>query len=308
MRAIFLLCLVFAPGIPAYAAGEPACSQGEGSVTRKLEGFELQIAPYPDANNPDLDECEAEIYDARGDVIFSEHDWSFAIELAGVDVNGDGIPDVVLEAYSGGAHCCWTYYFLSLGSQPGLITKFENNRDTSFLEDEKTRRIYLEIPDGAFDYFDEVCHACSPFPLVYLRLDGTNWVDVSREYVQDYDEIIQDSQKSLTAEKRQRLRALKEKPSDARPIERARYHALTIVFAYLYSGREGQAHRRFASCGRRSIKKECGNSSWKHATTAFCATPVKALFVALMLLTSNLSSGSTRRIAPLAAGTPANTV
>jgi len=243
MRAIFLLCLVFAPGIPAYAAGEPACSQGEGSVTRKLEGFELQIAPYPDANNPDLDECEAEIYDARGDVIFSEHDWSFAIELAGVDVNGDGIPDVVLEAYSGGAHCCWTYYFLSLGSQPGLITKFENNRDTSFLEDEKTRRIYLEIPDGAFDYFDEVCHACSPFPLVYLRLDGTNWVDVSREYVQDYDEIIQDSQKSLTAEKRQRLRALKEKPSDARPIERARYHALTIIFAYLYSGREGQAHQ-----------------------------------------------------------------
>ena len=240
---LFWFWLTLASGIPAYALDEPSCSHGLGRVTKKLDGFELQIAPYPDANNPDLDECEAEIYDPRGDVIFSEHDWSFAIELAGVDVNGDGIPDVVLEAYSGGAHCCWTYYFLSLGSQPGLITKFENNRDASFLEDEKTRRIYLEIPDGAFDYFDEVCHACSPFPLVYLRLDGTNWVDVSREYVQDYDEIIQDSQKSLTAEKRQRLRALKEKPSDARPIERARYHALTIVFAYLYSGREGQAHQ-----------------------------------------------------------------
>ena|SRR6266567_88218 len=237
MRLAILFLLVLASGIPAYAANRSECRQGRGSVVRKIHGFEIQISPYPD------DECEAEIYDPRGDVIFSEHDWGFSIEVAGVDVNGDGIPDVVLEAYSGGAHCCWTYYFLSLGSQPGLITKFENNRDASFLEDEKTRRIYLEIPDGAFDYFDEVCHACSPFPLVYLRLDGTNWVDVSREYVQDYDEIIRDSQKSLTAGKRQRLRALKEKPSDARPIERARYHALTIIFAYLYSGREGQAHQ-----------------------------------------------------------------
>src|SRR6266566_1434911 len=237
MRLAILFLLVLASGIPAYAANRSECRQGRGSVVRKIHGFEIQISPYPD------DECEAEIYDPRGDVIFSEHDWGFSIEVAGVDVNGDGIPDVVLEAYSGGAHCCWTYYFLSLGSQPGLITKFENNRDASFLEDEKTRRIHLEIPDGAFDYFDEVCHACSPFPLVYLRLDGTNWVDVSREYVQDYDEIIRDSQKSLTAGKRQRLRALKEKPSDARPIERARYHALTIIFAYLYSGREGQAHQ-----------------------------------------------------------------
>src|SRR5713101_828578 len=147
MRAIFLLCLVFASGIPAYAAGEPACSQGVGKATKKLEGFELQISTYPDANNPDLDECEAEIYDPRGDVIFSEHDWSFAIELAGVDVNGDGIPDVVLEAYSGGAHCCWTYYIISLGSKPGMLLKLENNRDVSFYKN-KNGRIDLATLDG----------------------------------------------------------------------------------------------------------------------------------------------------------------
>src|SRR6266851_8337942 len=106
MRLAILFSLVLASGIPVYAANEPACWKGVGSVTKKLDGFEIQISPYPDKDNPDLDECEAEVYDPRGDVIFSEHDSSFVIELAGVDVNGDGIPDVVLEAFSGGMHCC----------------------------------------------------------------------------------------------------------------------------------------------------------------------------------------------------------
>src|SRR2546422_4610678 len=43
--------LTLASGIPAYALDEPSCSHGLGRVTKKLDGFELQIAPYPDANN-----------------------------------------------------------------------------------------------------------------------------------------------------------------------------------------------------------------------------------------------------------------
>jgi hypothetical protein len=243
MRLVIVICLALASGIPTYATHRPECRQGRGRVTRKIHGFKIQISPYPDKSNPDLDECEAEIYDPRGDVIFSEHDWGFALDLAGVDVNGDGIPDVVLEAFSGGMHCCWTYYFFSLGPRPGLLLKFGNNRDASFFWDKKPGRICMEIQDGTFDYFDEVCHACSPFPLVYLRLNGSDLVDISREHASDYDEIIRDSQKALTPEERQRLKALTEKPSDAEPVREARYNALMIVFAYLYSGREERAHQ-----------------------------------------------------------------
>jgi len=243
LSILFFFWLTLTSGIPAYALDEPSCSQGEGTVTRKLEGFELQIAPYPDANNPDLDECEAEIYDPRGDVIFSEHDWGFSIEVAGDDVNGDGIPDVVLEAYSGGAHCCWTYYIISLGSKPGLIKKFENNRDAAFFWNKENRRIEIVTLDGNFDYFDGLCHACTPFPVVYLRLDGSDLVDISPSSVGDYDDIISQNQKALTARGLRHLRTLKGNPSDDEGARKTIYRALSIVFAYLYSGRDIQAHQ-----------------------------------------------------------------
>ena len=219
------------------------CWHGRGEVKRIIRGLKVEITPTVDKDALNEPICHLLVRDLKGREVLSEDDSSFEILLDDRDVNGDGIPDLVVLAFSGGAHCCWTYYFFSLGPRPGLLTKFENNRDATFLEDEKTGRIYLQIEDGAFDYFDEVCHACSPFPLVYLRLEGSNLVDISREYVSDYDEIIRDSQKALTKEERQRLKALTEKPSDAEPVMEARYNALMIVFAYLYSGREKQAHQ-----------------------------------------------------------------
>jgi len=35
----------------------------------------------------------------------------------GDDLTGDGVPNLLLEAYSGGAHCCFSYVLLSLGDE-----------------------------------------------------------------------------------------------------------------------------------------------------------------------------------------------
>src|SRR5262249_50747578 len=122
--------------------------------------------------------------------------------------------------------------------------KFENNRDATFLDDEKTGRVYLAIEDGAFDYFDEVCHACSPFPVAYLRIDRDTLVDISSEHRDEYDFIVRDAQKDLSADQRRQFKELKERPSDRDDaLTKTRYRVLTVVFAYLYSGREEQAHQ-----------------------------------------------------------------
>ncbi len=243
MRLIILFCLMLASGIPAYAANRSECRQGRGSVTKKIHGFKIQIAPYPDKSNPDLDECEAEIYDPRGDVIFSEHHWGFAILLAGVNVNGDGIPDVVLEAFSGGMHCCWTYYFFSLGPRPGLLLKFENNRDASFFWGKKPGQIYMEIQDGAFDYFDGLCHGCTTLPVVFLRLEGTRLVDISLEHRDVYDDMIVYNRKALKALDVNRVVSMKQKPTESPEVNETVWNILMIVLSYFYSGREEQARR-----------------------------------------------------------------
>src|SRR5215471_2359442 len=140
------------------------CAAGDPPLIRKTQGFLIEISSHPDKF--DSHECLARILDNQKRTVFSAADHGFTIVLTGKDVNGDGIPDVVLEGYSGGAHCCWTYYVVSLGEKPGLIKKFENDRPASFAKNKATAKMEIKTLDGAFDSFLDFRHACSPFPEV----------------------------------------------------------------------------------------------------------------------------------------------
>ncbi len=237
--AIALVC--FAAGGCVCAAGKD-CYDGKGKATREIGGFLVKISANPDWRDLEDEPCRAVVLDKKRKTIFSAEDELFSIVLAGQDVNGDGVPDVVIDGYSGGAHCCWTYYTISLGEHPGLITKFENERDAAFLKDEETGRLYISTLDGAFDYFDGLCHACTPFPQVFLRIEDKKVVDISPEFVEAYNKIISKNRAGLTAEGVARVTAMKTNPSESGSFE-APAKILSIVFAYLYSGREDKARR-----------------------------------------------------------------
>jgi hypothetical protein len=177
--------------------------------------------------------------------VFSELDTTFDIALSERDVNGDGIPELVLEGFSGGLHCCWTYYVISLGPKPSLLLKFENDREASFLEDEKGRGFYISTEDGEFDYFDGLCHACTPFPLVFLKIDGKRVVDISPECADAYDDIVKESREALSAQDLAEVVAMTTNPSESRAagVRNAVRRMLEIVLAYLYSGRESRARQ-----------------------------------------------------------------
>jgi hypothetical protein len=87
--------------------------------------------------------------------------------------------------------------------------------------------------DGAFDYFDGMCHTCAPFPRMVLQVDAAGLHDVSAQFVEQYDsEIALALAKIAAGDVGKFLEA---------DFEDAKKVVLEIVLAYLYSGREEQA-------------------------------------------------------------------
>lgn len=91
------------------------------SYTKKLsDGYEISLGP---ARNGTVDGngCTAAIYDGGGRVVFRTTGFSviFDENHTGLDVDGDGKPDVVFITDTGGGnHCCWAYNVVSLFPKP----------------------------------------------------------------------------------------------------------------------------------------------------------------------------------------------
>jgi len=56
-------------------------------------------------------------------------------DLTGTDLNGDGYPDVVVETYSGGAHCCFGTRVFSLRENAALILQKPESNAGGIFED-----------------------------------------------------------------------------------------------------------------------------------------------------------------------------
>jgi hypothetical protein len=242
MKWLGILLLALS-AIPAVAQEKLSCYRGEGAFQKQINGFAVSVAQVPMSQagvSTPLSGCHATVTDSTGKGIFEATDFGMSLALSG-DTTLNGEPGVVFEDFSGGAHCCWIYYFVSLGKQPGLITKLSNQQGIGF-EKDANGQLVMRSADGAFDYFDELCHACTPFPIVYFELKAKSFVDVSKDHIAAYDKQIADARAEV---KPDRLAAFLKVPNVTAEVKTnftdTIPEVLTIVFAYLYSGREAQA-------------------------------------------------------------------
>lgn len=90
----------------------------------------------------------------------------------GTDVNADGIPDVTLWDWSGGAHCCFTTIVLSLGDRvDSLVTIATGNSGGRFVNLDEDPALEFETAEDGFSYWPG-SFAGSPHPRVVLDWEG----------------------------------------------------------------------------------------------------------------------------------------
>lgn len=185
--------------------------------------------------------CRAEVSSPGGASVFAVEAWDISLDNKDIDLNGDGHADLVLRGYSGGAHCCWTYWILTPSKRPALRKQIENQAHIYFEQAGHNGPILLVAQDGKFDYFDSLCHECSVFPELFLRMEGEKLVDVSSSYLSHYDDQIKAARSQLIHRPLEKFMAARNRDQmdstgdDVKPL------VLTIVLAYLYSGRDAQA-------------------------------------------------------------------
>jgi hypothetical protein len=94
------------------------------------------------------------------------------LESVGKDITGDHIPDVVVQAFSGGMHCCSQATVLELGAQLTTIATIEGaDGDIEFDDVDGDGIPEVKIGDWRFAYWREYAFVETQVPEVILRFD-----------------------------------------------------------------------------------------------------------------------------------------
>jgi len=160
--------------------------------------------------------------------------------LTGSDLNADGYPDLVVETYSGGAHCCFGTQVFSLRPNGAafILQKPESNAGGTF-EDLNADGVFEFITyDDSFAY--QYCpYAAGVLVKVIMAYDlgQDRYIPASPQFPDEYSEDI----------------ATHEQRADIAPGEMGEWDGTNIcavqplALDYLYLGQPGKARTEFYS-------------------------------------------------------------
>lgn len=210
-----------------------SCPANGKALSSRIGRYEVRLVAAQNANIHETP-CQGSLVDAAGHETRLLEDRQVSVyEGSGEDVFGDGHPSLILEGYSGGDHCCFTYEILSLGDRPIVLGPIHNESPVYFFKDPASHQYRIMTGDGGFHSFDGRCFDCSPFPRLVLQVDDMGIHDVSSQFAEQYDSEIALARAKIGEGEIARFQQV--------DFEDARKIVLEIVFSYLYSGRETEA-------------------------------------------------------------------
>ena len=176
--------------------------------------------------------------------------WGFAVKadlLTGRDITGEGNPDLIIETFSGGAHCCFQYFVLDLSEF--YITRYLQTQASNCPGEFKD----LDY-DGSYEFItcDDILaytycsFVATPLPPVILKYrKGIGYAPATPNFKNDFDmasRILADTSRAEQAQ------AQFIEPYDVDPTSRNEYFlcpAIQVALDYLYTGNTEKAEQEF---------------------------------------------------------------
>lgn len=128
----------------------------------------------------------------QGRLVFTdtyEHVWIFSMDKQAdsfemkpnekfriCDLTGDGVKDVVLQTWNGGAYCCYTYSIYSLGTRFKRIWYHDAGCGHLHVRLRTNRPAVLEIEDAGFVFMFPFTVSDGPRPIVRYTWNGKHFV------------------------------------------------------------------------------------------------------------------------------------
>jgi hypothetical protein len=260
-----VLLVFFASGVAAQ--DKTTCRDGSGAVqTRRIGAYRLQVKPKAVVlpNGSSMKECTATLLSSTNQKVFSISDTSVweDPQFSGTDINGDGVPEVVVYGEHSGMESFRTCWIVSLGKQPSVILKIEEMCGGVRDSDGDGRAEIWADYGQAFGNFDGLSGAESSnlrAPMA-IRLVGTKVVDVSKDFWSAYEELTgRKWGEVINVEQIRRFRSSSQAvlqdcfgeygPKDPQMVSRevcwdlgkTKASVLRTVILYLFGGREQEA-------------------------------------------------------------------
>ena len=204
---------------------------------QRIGGYTLRLLPAGKSGNV---RCRATLTASNGKVTTVTADWALTVDkISGTDINGDGKPELVLDGYSGGAHCCYSYTIIGLGQTHQVLRTLHSQVPMTF-EGQADGSTVIRTGDSVFDYF-VVPHSDAVIPQLILRMDGNKLLDVGAQFHKEYDAQIEQARAQLSSQDLEKFHQARLGDRMFGDQTLTVHRVLVIVLNYLYSGREAQA-------------------------------------------------------------------
>lgn len=171
-------------------------------------------------------------------------------------LRGNKIPQLLVEQYSGGAHCCFSYWIFNLDPDFRILhqSEYPIGALVDIIDLDKDGTFEIIQSNEHFDYFDRLPHVYSPSALVIFQYDSNEQMFVpANNKFSAY--LLKDIEKKIKAVKAFNAKTDFSKIKPEKDLEHLSL-VVQVVLDYVYAGKEPEAWAFFDQEYRLSDKEE----------------------------------------------------